>query len=503
MTVGDLIPRLSGVIAPTEALGIGPDVRDRTVTTIAHDSRRVTEGALFVAVSGQRFDGAAFAADAVARGAVLVVSASPPPAEARVPWIEVEDARHALAELSATFYGDPSHELSVVGVTGTNGKTTTTFLLAAIFDAAGWRCGRIGSVGYDTGAAVRDAERTTPEAPEVQALLREMVEHRRTVCAMEVSSHALAMRRVEHTRFAAAVFSNLTRDHLDYHPDMGHYFGMKRRLFDMLPVGAPAIINTDDEYGRQLAGNVGHPVTYGIDRAADVTPERISSSLSGTSFDVRTPRGRLQLRCSLPGRLNVYNVLAAVSTAVALDVPFQAIEQGVADLTGVPGRFEVVSTPDDEVSVVVDYAHTDDALRALLGAARELCGGRIITVFGCGGDRDAAKRPLMGAVAARLSDLLVVTSDNPRSEDPDVIIGEIRRGIESSTTTGMRPPHFGIADRGEAIGRAIDEAEPGDAVAIAGKGHETHQVVGDERLPFDDRVVARAALARRRARSRV
>jgi UDP-N-acetylmuramoyl-L-alanyl-D-glutamate--2,6-diaminopimelate ligase len=234
-----------------------------------------------------------------------------------------------------------------------------------------------------------------------------------------------------------------------------------------------------------------------------VTPERISSSLSGASFDVRTPRGRLQLRCSLPGRLNVYNVLAAVSTAVALDVPFQAIEQGVADLTGVPGRFEVVSTPDDEVSVVVDYAHTDDALRALLGAARELCGGRIITVFGCGGDRDAAKRPLMGAVAARLSDLLVVTSDNPRSEDPDVIIGEIRRGIESSTTTGMRPPHFGIADRGEAIGRAIDEAEPGDAVAIAGKGHETHQVVGDERLPFDDRVVARAALARRRARSRV
>ena len=501
MTVGDLIPRLSGVVAP--AGGLGADVRDQVVTAIAYDSRRATSGAIFVAVSGQRFDGAAFAADAMGRGAVLVVSESTRPVAGRDAWVVVEDARLALAELAVAFYHDPSHALTVVGVTGTNGKTTTTYLLASIFDAAGWPCGRIGSVGYDTGETTRDAERTTPEAPEVQALLREMVQHQRTACAMEVSSHALAMRRVEGTRFAAAVFSNLTRDHLDYHTDMGQYFGMKRRLFDMLPARAPAIINIDDPSGLQLVEAVGRPVTYAIDRAADVTPDRVEASLSGTSIDVRSPRGRLQLRSSLPGRLNVYNVLAAVSAAVALDVPFQAIEQGVAQLDGVPGRFEMVSSPDDDVSVLVDYAHTDDALRAVLGAVRELCSGRIISVFGCGGDRDTAKRPLMGAVAARLSDLVVVTSDNPRSEDPGRIIDEIRRGIESSTTAATGPPHLGITDRSIAVERAIDEAGPGDAVVIAGKGHETYQEVGDERRPFDDRLVARAALARRRASPRV
>ena len=503
MTVGDLMPCLSGVVAPPGAPGLGVDLQDRAVSAIAHDSRRVMAATIFVAVSGQRFDGATFAADAAARGALLVVSASPPPVDVRVPWVMVEDARLALAELAAAFHQDPSHDLTVVGVTGTNGKTTTTYLLAAIFAAAGRPCGRIGSVGYDTGGATRESELTTPEAPEVQALLREMVQHQRAACVMEVSSHALAMRRVDRTRFAAAVFSNLTRDHLDYHPDMGHYFRTKRRLFDMLPAGAPAIINTDDPFGLQLVEAVDRPLTYAIDRAADVTPERIESSLSSTSIEVRTPRGPLQLRCSLPGRLNVYNVLAAVSAAVALDMPLQAITQGVAELEGVPGRFEMVSSRDDDVSVLVDYAHTDDALRAVLGSARELCGGRIISVFGCGGARDTAKRPLMGAVAARLSDLVVVTSDNPRFEDPDHIIDEIRRGIDSSTTAATGPPHLEIADRGVAIERAIDEAEPGDAIVIAGKGHETHQVVGDERRPFDDRLVARAALARRRARSHV
>ena len=501
MTVGDLMPRLSGVVAP--APGFSSDLQDRAVTAIAYDSRRVTVGAIFVAVCGQRFDGAAFAADAVTRGAVLIVSASAPPVTGRMAWVMVEDARLALAELAAAFHGDPSHDLTVVGVTGTNGKTTTIYLLAAIFDAAGWPCGRIGSVGYDTGGTAREAERTTPEAPEVQALLHEMVQHRRAACAMEVSSHALAMRRVDGTRFAAAIFSNLTRDHLDYHPDMGHYFGMKRRLFDMLPSGAPAIINADDPFGLQLVEAVGRPFTYAIDKAADVTPERIESSLAGSAIDVCTPRGRLRLKSSLPGRLNVYNVLAAVSAAVALDVPFQAIEEGVAGLEGVPGRFEMVSSLDDDVSVLVDYAHTDDALRAVLGAVRELCGGRVISVFGCGGDRDTAKRPLMGAVAARLSDLVVVTSDNPRSEDPDQIIDEIRRGIDAFTTTATGRSQLRIVDRGAAIERAIDEAEPGDAVVIAGKGHETHQVVGDERRRFDDRLVARAALARRRARLRV
>lgn len=504
MTVGDLIPRLSTVVKSVADLrAVSPQVLDRVVTGVAYDSRCVTPGAIFVAVQGRQFDATRFAADAATRGAVLVVSASSRPVGGVEPWLPVADARLALAVLAAAFYGDPSHDLTVIGVTGTNGKTTTTYLLAAILEAAGRRCGQVGSVSYRTGGRDEVAERTTPEAPDMQALLREMVEHRCAACALEVSSHALAMRRVDAIRFAAAVFSNLTRDHLDYHPDMGHYFEAKRRLFAMLPDGAPSIINIDDPHGERLVGTVGRPVTYAINRAADVTPDRVESTLSGTTLDVRTPRGRLQLRSALPGRLNVYNVLAAVTTAVALDVPFHAIEQGVAGLAGVPGRFEVVSAPDDDVWVLVDFAHTDDALRALLGAVRELGRGRLISVFGCGGDRDRAKRPLMGAVAARLSELVVLTSDNPRSEDPLRIISEIRRGIVPSNGAETGPAHVAIADRGRAIEHAINQADPGDAVVIAGKGHETDQQVGDERHPFDDRVVARAALARRRARARL
>jgi UDP-N-acetylmuramoyl-L-alanyl-D-glutamate--2,6-diaminopimelate ligase len=490
-------------MAPAGRPLVDPHAMSLPVTAIADDSRRVTAGAVFVAVLGHRRDGTTFAAEAVTRGAVLVVSGSPRPLDASAPWVMVEDARLALAELAAAFHGDPSHELSVVGVTGTNGKTTTTYLLAAIFDAAGVPCGRIGSVGYLTGGRDQVAERTTPEAPAVQALLREMVEHGQAACVMEVSSHALAMRRVHQTRFSAAIFSNLTRDHLDYHADMATYFATKQRLFEMLPPGAPAIINADDLYGQQLAAGVERPVTYAIDRPADVTPEGVDSTLTGTTLQVCTPRGRLRIRSRLPGRLNLYNVLAAVSAAVALELPFPAIERGVAALEGVPGRFEVVSVPEDGVTVLVDYAHTDDALRAMLGAARQLCDGRIISVFGCGGDRDAAKRPLMGAVAARLSDLIVVTSDNPRSEDPKRIIDEIRLGIESSTAPGAGPPHLAIADRGAAIERAIQEAESGDVVVIAGKGHEAWQEIGTERRPFDDRLVARAVLARRRAETRV
>lgn len=498
MTVGDLLPRLSGVAPAPEAPVSAPAVRNQLVTAIAHDSRDVARGTIFVAVRGQQFDGARFAPDAATRGAVLIVAASIRPDDARVPWLRVPDARVALAELAAAFYGDPSGDLTVVGVTGTNGKTTTTYLLSAIFDAAGWPCGRIGSVGYHTGRREEVAERTTPEAPAIQALLREMVDNGRTTCAIEVSSHALSMRRVDQVQFAAAVFSNLTRDHLDYHPDMQDYFATKRRLFDLRRPGAPAIVNLDDPYGVELAGTLDHPMTYAIDSAADVTPEHLEMTLSGSSMDVCTPRGRLRIRSGLPGRLNVYNILAAAAAAVALDVPFPAIERGVAGLDGVPGRFEVVSTPDDDVIVIVDFAHTDDALRAVLTAVRALSPHRVISVFGCGGDRDAAKRPLMGAVAARLSDLVVVTSDNPRSEDPDDIIAEIRLGMESPAEADQLR-HRGIADRAAAIEYAVRQAEPGDAVVIAGKGHESHQLIGDERRPFDDRRVARAALGRRRA----
>ena len=303
--------------------------------------------------------------------------------------------------------------------------------------------------------------------------------------------------------FAAGVFTNLTRDHLDFHGDMDQYFKAKRRLFEMLPRDAPSLLNVDDPRGVALADAVGRPVTYAINRPADITPGPIAFSLDGLAFDVRTPRGTVGVRSKLVGRPNVYNILAAVSTATALDLPFDAIERGVASLVGVPGRFEVVSGPKDDVTVVVDYAHTDDALRNLLETARPLTRGRLITVFGCGGDRDRTKRPLMGVVAGRLSDVIVITSDNPRSEDPTRIIEEIQQGVARDTHRDSDVGVLTIVDRRAAIAKAIELARPGDMVLIAGKGHEKYQVIGDRVLPFDDIAVAGEALARRRARSGV
>jgi UDP-N-acetylmuramoyl-L-alanyl-D-glutamate--2,6-diaminopimelate ligase len=327
---------------------------------------------------------------------------------------------------------------------------------------------------------------------------------------MEVSSHALTLRRADRLHFAAAVFTNLTRDHLDFHRDMEAYFVAKRRLAELLPETGIAVTNLDDPRGRDFAAAAHRPVTYAIDAAADVRPGPLTFSIEGLRFDVRTPRGTLRLTSPLVGRPNAYNILAAVATAMALDVPFSAIEKGIASLNNVPGRFQVVSTGGDDVRVVVDYAHTDDALKNLLETARPLSAGRVITVFGAGGDRDRTKRPLMGAVAARLSDLVVITSDNPRSEDPNQIIDEIKRGIvmpADRTPPGGTPAkstaHIAIADRKAAIERAVRDAAAGDLVLIAGKGHEKYQVIGDKTLPFDDVEVARAALARRRAGSRV
>jgi UDP-N-acetylmuramoyl-L-alanyl-D-glutamate--2,6-diaminopimelate ligase len=486
------------------------------IAGVAYDSRTVASGHVFVALRGQHVDGTAFTRQAIERGAVAIVSEQPAPSGVTIPWLVVEDARLALAWLASAFYGEPSRELRVIGITGTNGKTTTAYLVASIFEAAGVRCGLLGTVAYRTGpgmAAVRDASRTTPEAPDLQALLREMVDRGCGACAMEVSSHALALHRVSGMAFAAGVFTNLTRDHLDFHANMDEYFRAKRRLFEALPPRAPSLLNIDDPRGASLADAGGRPVTYAIGRPADITPGPLSFSLAGLTFDVRTPRGTLHVRSTLVGRPNVYNILAAISTAVALDVPFDAIERGIRSLEGVPGRFEMVSGARDEVTVVVDYAHTDDALRNLLETARPLARGRLITVFGCGGDRDRTKRPLMGAVAGRLSDVIVITSDNPRSEDPARIIEEIQRGITQDT---RRPPSgagtidgrdagqsLTIVDRGRAIAAAIEMARPGDLVLIAGKGHERYQVIGDRVLPFDDVAVAREALVRRRTNSGV
>jgi UDP-N-acetylmuramoyl-L-alanyl-D-glutamate--2,6-diaminopimelate ligase len=488
----------------THVESVPQDDRGRQVTAVVYDSRRAAAGAIFVAMRGEHADGAAFAQQAIARGAILVI-AETLNADASVPWIVVPDARLAIAELSAVFYGHPSESLRVLGITGTNGKTTTSYLLQSIFEAAGIPCGRIGTISYSVAGREHDAPHTTPEAPDLHRMLREMVDAGSGACAMEVSSHALSLRRVDTMRFAAAIFTNLTRDHLDYHGNMDAYFQAKRRLFEMLPPGGIGVINADDQRAPALAEISPRPVTYGIDRRADVMPGAIEMTIGGLGFEVRTPRGLLNVRSRLVGRPNVYNILSAVATAVALDLPFDGIERGVATLQHVPGRFQVVSTDTDEIRIVVDYAHTDDALRNLLETARPLAPARVITVFGCGGDRDRTKRPLMGAVAARLSDVVVLTSDNPRSEDPDRIIDEVQRGIAAGgqKSSAKAPQVLTIADRRAAIDRAVKDARPGDLVLIAGKGHERTQTIGTRVLPFDDVEVARAALARRRSGSRV
>ncbi|RPI61593.1 MAG: UDP-N-acetylmuramoyl-L-alanyl-D-glutamate--2,6-diaminopimelate ligase, partial [Lysobacterales bacterium] len=453
-------------------------------------------GDVFIALSGVKAAGADFAADAIGRGAVAVVADRPADAETAAPWLVVPDARAAMAALAAEFYGHPSRSMQVVGITGTNGKTTTAYLLRAVFESAGKKCGLLGTVTYSVGDVELPASRTTPEAPDVQRMFRRMVDAGCQACVMEVSSHALALRRVDETAFAAAVFTNLTRDHLDYHGDMESYFTAKRRLFDMLPPGAPSAVNLDDPRGESLRTAVSTPVTYAITRQADVTPGPLTLTFEGLEFDARTPKGPVHVRSKLVGRPNVSNILATIAVATALDIPAAAIERGLASLGGVPGRFELVSNSKDDVTVVIDYAHTDDALKNLLETARPLAPRRVITVFGCGGDRDRTKRPLMGAVAVRLSDVVVMTSDNPRGEDPVRIIEEIKRGIPPASDRTAAT--FAIVDRKEAIQFAIGKAEPGDLVLLAGKGHEQSQTIGSVERPFDEAAIAREALERRR-----
>ena len=425
-------------------------------------------------------------------------------------WLRTASARRSLADLAATLYGRPSEQLLVAGVTGTNGKTTISYLLASVFDAAGLPSGRLGTVSFRVGPSTafeRDASHTTPEASDVQRLLREMVDRGCRACAMEVSSHALSLHRVDHVRFAVGIFTNLTRDHLDFHGDMQHYFAAKRRLFEMLPEGAPAVINLDDPRGQELASSLPTVLTYAIDRPADIRAIRIQASLEGLAFEAETPQGGVNIRSSLVGRPNVSNILATIGAALGLGVPIDAIERGIAALDQVPGRFQVVSSGTDDVRVVVDYAHTDDALKNLLETARPLAAGRLITVFGCGGDRDRTKRPLMGAVSARLSDFVVLTSDNPRTEDPARIAAEIKRGLSPTPEPGAPAragtPFVEMLDRRAAIEHAVRTAHPGDLILVAGKGHEKYQIVGDRTLPFDDVEVARAALSQRRASFRV
>jgi len=502
MTVRELLGALTREMRGQPAVIPADAALDLPCTGVAYDSRTVARGSVFVALPGQKADGALFAPQAIAAGAAAVVAERPAPTDIRAPWIVVANARLALAHLAAEFFGHPSRRMKVVGITGTNGKTTTSYLMQSIFEAAGVRCGLMGTVTYRIGDREVAATRTTPEAPEVQAFMREMVDAGCGACVMEVSSHALAMHRVDGIRFAAGVFTNLTRDHLDFHQDMESYFGAKRRLFEILPDAAPAVVNVDDPRGATLVDVARHPVTYAVNRDADVTPGPLTVGLGGLTFDARTPQGVAHVQSTLVGKPNVYNILAAAGTTAALDVPITAIEQGLRSLAGVPGRFEVVSSDADDITVIVDYAHTDDALRNLLETARPLAARRVITVFGAGGDRDKTKRPLMGMVAARLSDLVIITSDNPRSEDPMRIIDEVKLGAEPESRQG-KAEILTIVDRREAIRQAVGVASPEDIVLVVGKGHEKYQEIGGRVTPFDDVAVAREALEARREKSRV
>ena len=484
MTLAELALRLPG----TEIHGDPATV----VTSVTHDSRRAGPGSLFVGIRGLVKDGNDFADAARHKGAAAVCSEEEPRGEGT--FVRVPNARVALAVFSVAVLGGPAGSLELVGVTGTNGKTTTSYLIDRALRAAGESVGLVGTVEYRVGDRVAEAVRTTPESSDLQALFREMVDAGCRRAVLEVSSHSLALERVHGLAFQVAVFTNLTRDHLDFHGDMDAYFAAKRRLFDtLLSEDGHAIVNLDDDRGRELARvSRGRVWGYSLeDPKAELFAEELRLALDRTRLVARTPVGRLELESALVGRFNAQNLLAAAGALLALGLAPGAVERGLAALPGVPGRMETVSAGQD-FTVLVDYAHTDDALKNLLETVRGLGPRRVITVFGCGGDRDRTKRPLMGAVAARLSDVVILTSDNPRSEPPEAILEEIRRGIPASRA---QDTHV-IPDRRDAIARALEMGREGVCVVIAGKGHEPYQVLRDRSVPFDDRQVARDVLAR-------
>ncbi|MDH4154840.1 MAG: UDP-N-acetylmuramoyl-L-alanyl-D-glutamate--2,6-diaminopimelate ligase [Nitrospira sp.] len=478
-------------------------IRDRhgdftmTVKGITDDSRAVSAGSLFVAVKGERVDGHQFISTAVSRGAGGVV-AQEPMKTGTVPFVCVEDSRKALGLLGSIFYGDPSSRLRMVGVTGTNGKTTTTYVCKAFLEAIGARVGVIGTVAYQIGDTVLPAAHTTPGALELQQLLAQMVTQGCTMAVMEVSSHALAQDRTSGCEYDVAVFSNLTQDHLDFHGTMEAYFQAKLRLFAGLAGGDKAnkraIINIDDPYGPRIAARCPVPVwTYALKTKADLRAEDVRLSLQGTVFTAATPRGNFRIESHLVGEHNVYNLLAAIGVALHEGATPDQIHDAVTRVTNVPGRFERVMAG-QPFTVVVDYAHTEDALIRLLMAADAVKTGRIITVFGCGGDRDRGKRPKMGEAAVRSSDVVILTSDNPRTEDPHSILEEVEHGVVKALQQRPGVQYCKIADRREAIETAVREAQAADIVLIAGKGHEDYQIIGTTKHHFDDREVARHAI---------
>jgi UDP-N-acetylmuramoyl-L-alanyl-D-glutamate--2,6-diaminopimelate ligase len=484
MKLGELLREVSAL-----HVGVDPTLE---VSALAYNSRDVRPGTLFFAIQGEKADGHAYIPQALAQGAGAVVSQREAPPELGSRWIQVPVIRRALADASRVIFGHPENRLQLIGITGTNGKTTTAYLVESVLRAAGISCGVFGTIEYRMGSETKAATNTTPESLDLLSYFAELVKAGGQSAVMEVSSHALAQERVWGFQFAIAVFTNLTQDHLDYHKDLEHYFQAKRRLFEGMggPPPAWAVINTDDPWGvRLLELPYANRLTYGLEGDAQVKPKQVASSSTGTEVVVTTPAGKLQIVSPLIGSANLANILAAAATGVAMGIANPKIEEGIADLRAVPGRFERVDEGQPFL-VVVDYAHTDDALKNVLRTARELTRNRVIALFGCGGERDRTKRPRMGEAAGSLADFVVLTSDNPRSEDPLLIMADALVGLQR---TGK--PYIAEVDRGVAVRKALAEARAGDVVVLAGKGHETYQVLKDGKIEFDDRVVARQVLA--------
>jgi UDP-N-acetylmuramoyl-L-alanyl-D-glutamate--2,6-diaminopimelate ligase len=483
MKLGEL---LQGV--PT--LGTGADASTE-ITSLAYDSRRVERGTLFFAIQGEKADGHDFIGAALTNGAAAIVSERPAPAELTSRWVQVPKIRRALSAAAREFFGRPDSRLLLIGITGTNGKTTTAFLMESILRAAGMPTGLFGTIEHRLGGRTVSAVNTTPESLDLLSYFAELVSAGGQAAVLEASSHALAQERLWGFKFSVAVFTNLTRDHLDYHKDFDNYFAAKRRLFEGLGAPPPelAVINVDDPWGVKLL-EVANPrrITYGMNSDADVKPKQVTQDLTGLHGALTTPAGKLEIDSALVGKANLANILAATATALGLGIDIAKIQAGIAELAAVPGRFERIDEGQPFL-VVVDYAHTDDALRNVLKTARALTQERLIVVFGCGGDRDRTKRPLMGEAAGLLADIVVLTSDNPRSEDPILIINDALVGLQKTGT-----PYTAEVDREAAIHKALKTAREGDVVVLAGKGHETYQILKDRTIPFDDRAVARRLL---------
>ncbi len=491
-TLGDLIRDIDVVQAKGD-LDIG-------VSGLSYDSRKVRPGYVFVCVEGFKTDGHQYVPSALESGAAAVVAQKPVEVPGGVPLVLTGDSRKALALMGAAFADYPSRQLNMVGITGTNGKTTTTYLIEQIFKEMGHKVGLIGTIMNKIGDRVLPVSNTTPESLDLQLLLRDMVNEGVTHAVMEVSSHALELDRVAGVEYDTAVFTNITQDHLDFHETMENYLAAKKKLFAGLSRYSGkqgqkyGIVNIDDPSAREIVDSAtGRVVTYGVEKDCDIRAGNISLRAGGVSFDVYTPAGDVYLGLHLTGLFNVYNALAAVAVGFVNDIDLTSIKEALESVKGVPGRLEKVDEGQD-FSVLVDYAHTPDGLENIIKAARGFARGRVVTVFGCGGDRDRTKRPIMGEISGRLSDYTVITSDNPRTEDPLFIIAQIEEGVRKAAD---RSRYSVIPDRREAIGYAINMARPGDVVLIAGKGHETYQLVQDKVLHFDDREEASKALKQR------